>query len=382
MAVAFLGAQNSTLIVPPLLVSIAADMDTSVPIAAQLVTASFAAWAVSVVMCGPLSDSFGRRPMALIGLSLLTASTLGAAFAPNLETLLALRVVTGLGGGMIPPNGVAAVSEVISPDRRAQAVGGLMAVNIFSSSIIVPVAALLADSIGWRVTFLAMGCLLTLALVLNWIWFPRGSRARVRDFSFVSRFRALLSLGFFRAAIFVGVTHRMAYWAIISYLAAFLVQVHGLTVGAVAIPLACAAAGQIVGSYSAGYVAKRKDRSTLLSATIILGGFCGLVIFALPVGVWVSVALASVGTGLLSVAFPTLVAVSTEYSGPSRATGIGLLGLGNQSGGAFGAAIAGALLASVGFAGIGYLCLVAAAAGAAVAVMFNRMAPLDERQLA
>ena len=117
------------LIVPPLLVEIAMDLDISVPVAGQLATASFAAWAVCVVTAGPLSDSFGRRPIALAGLALLVASVTASAFAPNLATLVVLRVLTGLGGGMLPPNAVGAISEVIPPERRPRAVGLFMALQ-------------------------------------------------------------------------------------------------------------------------------------------------------------------------------------------------------------------------------------------------------------
>ena len=103
VAMAFFATQGTALMLAPLLVAIAADFDTSVAVAGQVATATFAAWAVSVVSVGPLSDSFARRPVALTGLSLLSISVLASAFAPNLGTLMALRVLTGLGGGMIPP---------------------------------------------------------------------------------------------------------------------------------------------------------------------------------------------------------------------------------------------------------------------------------------
>ena len=72
--------------------------------AGQLATATYAAWGVSVVSVGPLSDSFGRRLIALAGLLLIAGSLLGSAFAPNIEVFLVLRVLTGLGAGMLPPN--------------------------------------------------------------------------------------------------------------------------------------------------------------------------------------------------------------------------------------------------------------------------------------
>ena len=352
--------------------SIAADLDISVAVAGQLATATFAAWAVSVALCGPLSDSLGRRPIALTGLCLLAVSTVGCAFAPNLAVLLGLRVLAGLGGGMIPPNGLAAVSEVISPERRAQTVGALMSFNIFMAAIVVPVMALLGDWLGWRVTLLTWGIALAAALALNWLWFPHDSGTRIRDLSFLARYRTLLALRFFKTAIFVVVCQRIAYWAMVSYLAAFLVQTYGLTLAAVAAPLAIAASGQIVGSYATAYVAKSRRRNTLIAASILVGGLCGLAFFSLPVDIRVAVALVTVGTGLLSVPFPTLAAVSTEHSGSSRATGIGLLGLGNQSGGAGGAAFAGALLAMTGFHAVGYLCLAVCLVSALTAALLMR----------
>ena len=378
ISAALIAAQLAMLAIPPVLVPLAENLDVSLAVAGQVVTVTFAAWAVSVILCGPLSDSLGRRPMALLGLFLLAVSTIATAFAPNIEVMLAVRILTGLGGGMVPPNSVAAVSEVVSPERRAQAVGSLMAINIFGLSIGVPLLALLAEWLGWQAAIVATGLTLTLALVLNWIWFPADSGTRVRDFTFISRYRELLSMGFFRAAVFVMLTQRIAYWTMVSYLAAFLIQTFGLSVGATAIPLACSAAGQVVGSYSAGLIATRRQRTAFVAATTLVGGLCGLIFFSMPIGYWMAVVLGAVGTGLLSVTFPTLVAISYEYSGRSRATGIGLIGVGNQSGGAAGAAMAGALLAGVGFGGVGYMCLAVAAISAVVAVSFMRQPPLQQ----
>ena len=87
---------SATLIIPPLLVEIASDLEISVAVAGQLATATFAGWAIMVVSGGPLSDSFGRHPVALVGLTVLSISVLASAFAPSLEILLVSRVLTGL----------------------------------------------------------------------------------------------------------------------------------------------------------------------------------------------------------------------------------------------------------------------------------------------
>ena len=170
LAVLFLavfGAMNANFMVPALLVEISDDLGISVAVAGQLATATYAAWGVSVISVGPLSDSFGRRPVALAGLLLIAGSLIGSAFAPNIEVFLVLRVLTGLGAGTLPPNFVGAISDVISPERRARAVGALLAVGMLASVVSVPAVALLADWGGWRFTFIASGLLSALGLVAN-----------------------------------------------------------------------------------------------------------------------------------------------------------------------------------------------------------------------
>ena len=311
----------------------------------------------------------------LAGLLLLSVSVMATAFAPSFELLLVLRVATGLGGGMLPPNAIAALSEVISPQKRAQAVGGLMAINVMSSAISVPVIALLADRGGWRFAVLIPGLMLVAGLLANWLWFPADSRERVRNFAFFSRLWSLLSLRFVRVAVLVNITHRIAFWAIVSYFAAYLIGKYEVSVGYVALPLAILAMGQVAGSYATGVLARNRYRYALIAGASLLGGTCGLLFYSVDLPLWVAVAVATIGAGLLSVTFPTLVAISTLYSGESRATGVGLMGLSNQGGGVFGAAVAGILLASTGFEGIGYLCLGVTAACALSTLLFARMAP-------
>ena len=372
LSLAVFATQNAVFIVPPLLVEIASDLEISVAVAGQLATATFAAWGLSVVSVGPLSDSFGRRPVALAGLMLLFIAVIASAFAPNIEVFLALRVLTGLGGGMLPPNAVGAISDVISPARRAQAVGALLGISLLTSAVSVPMVALLAEWTSWRFTFVIASLLLGAGFLTNWLWFPRDSRERVRDLVIFSRYWTLLSMQYFRVALTVNLSHRIAYWSIVSFFAAFLIHTYDVSVGFLALPLAIAALGQVAGSYGGGFVATKRHRALLIAAFSAAGGVCGFLFFTAPLGFWVAVAVATVGTGLLSIAFPALVAASTEYSGESKATGVGLMGLSNQSGGMLGGAIAGVLLANVGYGSIGYLCLGVALLSALIASAFSR----------
>ena len=374
VALAFFSTQSSSLMLAPLLVDIAAEFDVSVAVAGQVGTATFAAWAISVVSVGPLSDSLGRRPVALAGLSLLAVGVLASAFAPNLETLMVTRVVTGLGGGMIPPNGMAAVVDVVPPARIARAIGTLVSFTTLSAVIGVPAVALMADLGSWRLPFLVIGSLLTACIVLNWFWFPKNEAARPRTFMVFSRYRDLLALPVLRSILAANLAQRIAYMAIFSYLATYLIDDYGVSVGAVALPLALVGIGGVIGSYIGGTVAARPDRMSLVAASAIGGGVAAAALFSVDLPVWAVVAISTVSIALLSLPWTVMIAVCTEISGNSRATGVGLLGVSNQTGAVGGTALGGLLLAFSGFPGIGYLCLGAVVFSAVVIVVFMRSA--------
>ena len=372
MWVAVFGAMNAVLIVPALLVPISTDLNVSVAVAGQLATATLAAWGISVLSVGPLSDSFGRRPVAIIGLLLLAGSVLGAAFAPNMETLLVMRVLTGLGAGTLPPNFVGAISDVFPPERRAWAVGTLLASGALASVVSVPVAALMVDLGGWRLPFLVAGALSAAAFGANLLVFPRDSRERVRNIVIFPRYWAVLVVGYFQVALTVNFSHRIVYWTIVTFFAAYMIHTYEVSERFVALPLAITAIGQVAGSYGGGMVAANKRRSWLITAACAAGGVCGFLFFALDLPLWAAVAVATVGMAVLSVNFPALVAGGTEYSGASTATGVGLMGFSNNLGGALGAAVAGGILADSGYHGIAYLCLGAAAVSVLLASLFGK----------
>ena len=370
--VAVFGAMTAIMMVPALLVEISTDLGISVAVAGQLATATYAAWGVSVVSVGPLSDSFGRRPVALVGLLLVAGSLIGSVFAPNLAVFMALRVVTGLGAGTLPPNFVGAISEVISPEKRSRAVGSVLAVGMLASVVSVPAVALLADWGGWRFPFLVSGLLSASGFVTSWLWFPRDNKRRVREFVIFSRYWSLFVLHFFQVALTVNLAQRVVYWAMVSFFAAYVIHTYEVSVGFVALPLAIAAVGQVIGSYAGGVVATAKHRAILILFAGAVGSACGFIFFGLELQLWVAVAVATVGTGFLSIGFPALVSASTEYSGDSTATGVGLFGLTNQLGGVLGAAVAGVILATSGYGGISYLCIGAGALSVLVAGVFAK----------
>lgn len=74
--------------------SLGADADTVL----MSLTAFFATFALGRLVWGPVSDMIGRKAPLYLGLALFLAASIGCALAPDIRTLIAFRLIQGLGG--------------------------------------------------------------------------------------------------------------------------------------------------------------------------------------------------------------------------------------------------------------------------------------------
>ena len=365
------------LMLGPLLVDIAREFDTSVAVAGQLFAVTFAAWAVFAPLVGPISDSFGRRPVALAGLSLMGACILASAFAPNLIVLMALLIGTGLSGAMIPPNSMAAITDVVALETRGRAIALAQSISTSAAVIGVPVVAVLASVGDWRLPFTVCGGLLLATAAFSWVWYPRNETAGnhaggPRTFSYFSRFRELGSIPVFRFGMLANLSQRIGFYAVLGYIAAYLIDTYGMSVGKTAIPLAVVGSGSVLGSLLAGVVAGRRNRLNLVAVCGLIGGVAGTLVFGIDPSIWGTVAIAFGAVCLLSIGWPVFVTYATDVAGQSRATAVGMMGASNRLGGVVGASLGGAFLAIGGYTALGLFCLVAVAFSALVMRLFVR----------
>ena len=111
--------------------------------------------AVSVLVCGKLSDSFGRRPTFVLGASLFIAGSLLSAVAQSVPMLIAFRVLQGLGAGGIQPVAMTVTTDLYTLQERAR-IQGLLTAVWGSANVAGPLlgGAIVART-SWRWVFLA-----------------------------------------------------------------------------------------------------------------------------------------------------------------------------------------------------------------------------------
>ena len=71
----------------------------------------FAGFACAQLVCGPLSDGFGRKPVIYAFLAIYLVGSLAAVFAPTIQVLIAARVLQGVGAAA----GVAIARAITTP---------------------------------------------------------------------------------------------------------------------------------------------------------------------------------------------------------------------------------------------------------------------------
>ena len=140
----------------PALPEIAAELSPAEPNRAQLIITSFVlGMGLGTFVAGPLSDSFGRRSVIVAGAALYCAGALLAWVAPTLETMLAARVIQGLGVAGPRIVSLAMVRDLHAGRAMARIVS--FAMTIFT--LVPAVAPLIGTGIiavaGWRAIFLA-----------------------------------------------------------------------------------------------------------------------------------------------------------------------------------------------------------------------------------
>jgi len=140
----------------------------------------FVTYCLFLLVYGPLSDRYGRRPPLLIGLLVYIGASLLCALATTIEVMIATRVLQGAGAAA-----ASSIAFAICKDRF----GGRLRQRIFVQlGIIVAAAPMIAPVIGgwiielstWRLVFVVKA-VLGLIAVLGVIRLEESLQERVRE---------------------------------------------------------------------------------------------------------------------------------------------------------------------------------------------------------
>jgi MFS transporter, AAHS family, 4-hydroxybenzoate transporter len=112
---------------------------------------------IGALVFGPLADRIGRRKIIIFSTLAFGLGALATAFVQDVNTLLAIRFLTGLGLGGAMPNTIAMTSEFSPRRRRATMVMGMFCGFSAGGALGGLLSAALVPHFGWRSMFVVGG---------------------------------------------------------------------------------------------------------------------------------------------------------------------------------------------------------------------------------
>lgn len=106
-----------------------------------------------ILLGGALGDRYGRRRVFLIGTSWFAVASMLCGAAPNVEALVAARVLQGIGAALLTPGSLAILQASFREDDRAKAVGAWSGLGGVAGAIGPFAGGWLVDGPGWRWAF-------------------------------------------------------------------------------------------------------------------------------------------------------------------------------------------------------------------------------------
>ncbi|MBS29443.1 MAG: hypothetical protein CL566_11085 [Alphaproteobacteria bacterium] len=113
--------------------------------------------AFSTLVYGPASDRYGRRPVLVVGLLIFQAGSAVSALAPNIELVIAGRVIQAVGGaaGMVLSRAI--IRDLYDRDTAARLMAYMVTALVVAPMVSPLIGGLLNDLFEWRAVFIFSG---------------------------------------------------------------------------------------------------------------------------------------------------------------------------------------------------------------------------------
>jgi DHA1 family bicyclomycin/chloramphenicol resistance-like MFS transporter len=120
------------------------------------ITLYFFGFAFAQIVCGPLSDAYGRKPVALSFFSIYLIGSVVAVFAPTITWLLVARGLQGIGAAAGVATSRAVVRDQFTGQASARIMNLIGLIFAIGPAISPSVGALLLRTLGWHAIFASM----------------------------------------------------------------------------------------------------------------------------------------------------------------------------------------------------------------------------------
>lgn len=217
----------------PAMPELVSDFATTYPAVKATLAAYFAGFALAQLICGPLSDAYGRRPAALAFLTLYAAGSIGAMLAPTIHALTLARLVQGTGAAVGISVARAIVRDNFTGEQSARVMNTIGIFLAIGPAVAPTLGSLAMLAFDWRAIFVLMVVYGGALLVAVHRFLPETNRApdpaRASPAGLVRAYAALGSDGrFLFPALMLGLVLG-GFYSLSSMLPFLLIDIAGLS---------------------------------------------------------------------------------------------------------------------------------------------------------
>lgn len=257
-------SQAAVLVLSPILVDVARDLDVSTAVAGQLRVFGAPVALVVAVFVARSGGRFSLRSLLSVGAALVAVGSVASAAAPSFVVLALAQVPLWIGVAVLVAGGIGATGSWSAPEARNRVVARALAGAPAAWIVGMPVIGLVAG-VNWRLAFLAVplpAAVLTGAVLLA----SRPERHGRR--SDASLMRLLRQPGARRWA--VGELLAMSSWAgMLVYSGALFIEVYGASKRMTGLLLAVVAVAYLSGNVLGGRIRHDCVRRALARGNVV-----------------------------------------------------------------------------------------------------------------
>lgn len=283
-AIIVLGPMSMSLYTPamPLLVQ---AFGTTPAVLKLTLSVYFGGFAISQLICGPLSDAFGRRPAAIGFFALYVVGSIVAAMAPDIHWLIIGRALQGIGVAAGPAIARAIVRDQFTGQTSARILGLIGSMQAVGPALAPSVGGLILGVAGWQPIFYVM--VLWGFMVMGLLVFgvpetnPGADPAQARPMQILRNYAQLLrDPGFMRVSLLIGFGVGALY-ALSSILPFVMIDRVHLTPTQFGLGMVCQTGSFVIGSLTSARLMRRVDASRLIPVGTAIGLVAALLLAVL-----------------------------------------------------------------------------------------------------
>ncbi|WP_104401885.1 MFS transporter [Vibrio penaeicida] len=157
-----------------LIPTMAADLQVSLPSAGLLVSLYALGVAIGAPVLTALTGKWNRKHVLLFVMSLFVTGNLVAWQAPNYDTLIVARILTGLAHGVFFSIGSTIATGLVPKEKAASAIAIMFTGLTVALVTGVPLGTYIGQTFGWQATFLTVAVLGLIALIFSLLLVPNN----------------------------------------------------------------------------------------------------------------------------------------------------------------------------------------------------------------